>query len=246
MVQVAAWRRRTTARSGRRRPSPTSSPTCRFSPVMRPPWPPPLLQLLLAAAAVVVPRSWFPAARRPSRPRRRQAAALPALPLLTAASPHRRRTRSTSPSCRRPFTTTTTRWRQRPACLPTCTKVCRVVENPSYIHIIRILLRYDTIRDAILTCARKPTRVSLIYRTHTHTHPFNGTLSGTTRVSRYQKDKTNLDFTEARDSVWQWHQMGHMQVCISLQTDNHTSTPPLSFLQAGCPSCRPANRANIK
>jgi len=28
-----------------------------------------------------------------------------------------------------------------------------------------------------------------------------------------------------------------MQVCTSLQTDNHTSTPPLSFLQAGCPSC---------
>ena len=33
-----------------------------------------------------------------------------------------------------------------------------------------------------------------------------------------------------------------MQVCISLQTDNHASTPPLkSFLQAGCPSCRPTN-----
>jgi len=47
-----------------------------------------------------------------------------------------------------------------------------------------------------------------------------------TRVSRYQKDKTNLDFTEARDSEWQWHQLGHMQVCISLQTDNRTSTPP--------------------
>jgi len=47
-------------------------------------------------------------------------------------------------------------------------------------------------------------------------------------VSRYQKGKTNLDFTEARDSEWQWHQLGHMQVCISLQTDNHTSTPPLS------------------
>ena len=27
----------------------------------------------------------------------------------------------------------------------------------------------------------------------------------------------------------------------SLQIDNHTSTPPLSFLQAGCPSCRPTN-----
>jgi len=24
-------------------------------------------------------------------------------------------------------------------------------------------------------------------------------------VSRYQKGKTNLDFTEARDSEWQWH-----------------------------------------
>ena len=32
-----------------------------------------------------------------------------------------------------------------------------------------------------------------------------------------------------------------MQLCTSLQTDNHASTPPLSFLQAGCPSCRPNN-----
>jgi len=32
-----------------------------------------------------------------------------------------------------------------------------------------------------------------------------------------------------------------MQVCTMLQSDNHSSTPPLSFLQAGCPSCRPTN-----
>ena len=51
--------------------------------------------------------------------------------------------------------------------------------------------------------------------THKHTHPFNGPFSGTTRVSRYQKGKTNLDFTEARDSEWQWHQLGHMQDCKS-------------------------------
>ena len=70
---------------------------------------------------------------------------------------------------------------------------------------------------------------------HTHTHPFNGPLSGTTQVSRHQKGKTNLDFTEARDSEWQW------QVCTSFQTDNHANTSPLSFLQAGCPSCRPTN-----
>jgi len=29
-------------------------------------------------------------------------------------------------------------------------------------------------------------------------------------VSWYQKGKTNLDFTEVRDSEWQWHQLGHM------------------------------------
>jgi len=49
-------------------------------------------------------------------------------------------------------------------------------------------------------------------------------LSGTTQVSRYQKDKANVDFTEARDSEWQWHQLGHMQVCTSLKTDYHTNT----------------------
>ena len=41
-----------------------------------------------------------------------------------------------------------------------------------------------------------------------NTHPFNGT----SQVSRYHKGKTNLDFTEARDSEWQWHQLGSMQV----------------------------------
>jgi len=74
-----------------------------------------------------------------------------------------------------------------------------------------------------------------------HTRTFKGPLSGTTWVSKYQKGKTSLDFTEARDSQWQWHQLGHMQVYTLLQTDNHTSTPPLSFLQARCPSCRPTN-----
>jgi len=39
--------------------------------------------------------------------------------------------------------------------------------------------------------------------TITYIHPFNGPFSGTTRVGRYQKGKTNLDFTEARDSEWQ-------------------------------------------
>jgi len=48
-------------------------------------------------------------------------------------------------------------------------------------------------------------------------------------VSRYHKGKTNLDSTEARDSEWQWHQLGHMQVFTSLQTGNRASTPLRSF-----------------
>jgi len=76
-------------------------------------------------------------------------------------------------------------------------------------------------------------RITLIIlsNTHTHTHPFNGPFSGTTRVSQYQKGKTNLDFTEATDSEWHWHQLGHIQVCTSLQTDNHTNT---SIFTARC------------
>jgi len=50
-------------------------------------------------------------------------------------------------------------------------------------------------------------------------------------VSWYQKGKTNLDFTEARDSEWQWHQLGHMHVCTSLQTDKPRQHPTTqSFL----------------
>jgi len=74
---------------------------------------------------------------------------------------------------------------------------------------------------------------------NTHTQTFNGPFSGTTQVSQYQKGKTNLDFTKARDSGISWAIC--LQVCTSLQTDNHASTPPLSFLQAGCPSCRTTN-----
>ena len=79
------------------------------------------------------------------------------------------------------------------------------------------------------------------YITRTHTAVQRPFFSWTTQVSQYQKGKTSLDFTEARDSEWQWHQLGQMQVCTLPQTDNHPSTPPLSFLQATCPSCCPTN-----
>jgi len=54
-------------------------------------------------------------------------------------------------------------------------------------------------------------------------------------MSRYQKGKTNLVFTEARDSEWQWHQ-------LALQTDNHASTPQISFYR---PDALPAAQPTV-
>jgi len=80
-----------------------------------------------------------------------------------------------------------------------------------------------------------------IFLAHTHTRlsalcPRLPKWAGTRKVKPIwilQKQETVSDR--------QWHQLGHMQVCTSFQTDNHASTPPLCFLQAGCPSCRPTN-----
>jgi len=71
------------------------------------------------------------------------------------------------------------------------------------------------------------------------TFTFNGPLSVTTQVSRFQKGKTNLDFAEARHSEWQWHQLGHMQVYTLLQTANHASTSPLKFFTGWMPFLLP-------
>jgi len=72
-------------------------------------------------------------------------------------------------------------------------------------------------------------------------------FTGTTQVSRYQKGKINLDFTTARDIEWQWHQLSHMQVCTSLQTDNHASTPPLSFYKPDAlPAAQPTASKHLR
>jgi len=47
-------------------------------------------------------------------------------------------------------------------------------------------------------------------------------------VSRYQKGKTYLDFTETRHSEWQWHQLGGPYASSHLAPDRqprqHTAT----------------------
>ena len=105
---------------------------------------------------------------------------------------------------------------------------------------VGVLLKWLKARELLLTYSTS--KSVLPSGTHTYTHPFNGPLSGSTRVSRYWKGKINLDFKEAGDSEWQWHQLHHMQVCTL--TTPLTTTPATHhsvFLQARCPSCRPAN-----
>ena len=73
---------------------------------------------------------------------------------------------------------------------------------------------------------RESLKISLFYcllsdclwTTHTH---LMALFPGLCRWAGTRKVKPIWILTEARDSEWQWHQLGHMQVCTSLQTDNH-------------------------
>ena len=74
-----------------------------------------------------------------------------------------------------------------------------------------------------------------------HTHPFNGTLSGSTQVSRYQKGKSIwilLEQETVSGNGISW------AICKSTPRSTQITTPAPHysvFLQAGCPFCRPTN-----
>jgi len=75
-------------------------------------------------------------------------------------------------------------------------------------------------------------------------HPFNGLFSGTTWVSRYQKDKTGLDLNEARDDEVlgrQWHQQNHTETICTYPDRLPRQHLITQFLQAGCFSRRQTN-----
>jgi len=82
---------------------------------------------------------------------------------------------------------------------------------------------------------------------NTHTHPFNGPFSGTTRVSRYQKGKTNLDFTEVSGSSISW------AICKFALRSRQITTPaphhtvrergcPLTQIPGSAPAFHPSSR----
>jgi len=83
--------------------------------------------------------------------------------------------------------------------------------------------------------------------THTHTQPFYcccGICPGPPRWAGTRKAKPGRS-----EPIWvywserQWVAVASVGLYASLHliTDNHANIPPLSFLQAGCPSCRPTD-----
>jgi len=66
-----------------------------------------------------------------------------------------------------------------------------------------------------------------------------------TRVSRYQKGKTNLDFTEARDSEWQWHQLRHNYANLHLAPDRQITMPAAHHSVFYRPGALPAAQPTV-
>ena len=77
----------------------------------------------------------------------------------------------------------------------------KVVDRHTHIHCIAISIHSGKLTKHMVILHHSIFSEQLL-TTYTH-KPFNSPLSGTTRVGQHQKGKTNLDFTEARDSEWQ-------------------------------------------
>ena len=107
----------------------------------------------------------------------------------------------------------------RKKCVSWLEQIVQVSTNKNFIETTKKFFTFDVLTSIRVLHQKKLVQYSYYYY-YNHLTAF----SRTTWVSRYQKGKTNLDFTGARNSERQWHQLGHMQVCTSLQTDNHAST----------------------
>ena len=89
---------------------------------------------------------------------------------------------------------------------------------------INCLVKRTFLGSVSLSAFTKCSAMLFVYHntTHTRTHTFNGPLSVTTRVSRYQKGKTNLDLLEqetVRGSGISW------AICKSAPRSRQITTP---------------------
>jgi len=94
-----------------------------------------------------------------------------------------------------------------------------------------------TISDHVHTHTRTRTRTRTHTHTHTHTHAHTRLTAlclGLPRWAGTRKVKP-IWISLEQDSERQWYQLGHMQVCTLLQTDNHASTSLLKFFTGQMP-----------
>jgi len=118
--------------------------------------------------------------------------------------------------------------------------------------ILKNRLRFDRVITKSLVSPFFETQC-IQHTSHTcmHACTFNGPLFGSTHVSQYyyyyyyyyhltasfpgqpgwaSTRKVKPIWTLLKqETEWQWHQLGYVQGCTLLQTDNHASTLPLSF-----------------
>ena len=128
--------------------------------------------------------------------------------------------------------------------LETTARFCRLAHDPTR----KWIRSYSAKAHMWLMLPRKRTNAQADYsNTHTHTQLFycsSGTCPGPpgwagTRKVKTRKVKPICIYWSKR----QWVAVASTGLYASLHLipDNHANIPPLSFLQAGCPSWRPTN-----
>jgi len=107
---------------------------------------------------------------------------------------------------------------------------------------VRIVLHALSACLAVIGSFETPSHLKTVFPlpwyTHTHTR-LTALCPGLPGWASTRKVKPVWILLLARDSKWQQHHLGHMQVCTSLQTDNHASSPPLSFFTGRMPFLPP-------
>ena len=103
---------------------------------------------------------------------------------------------------------------------------------------MNVLGQLLTFLSDLLSCSSQLNQCRCAY-THTHTHTRLTALFPGLPGWAGTREVKPIWILLKQDSDWQWHQLGYMQLCTSLQTDNHASTPPLSFFTGRMPFLPP-------
>jgi len=123
------------------------------------------------------------------------------------------------------------------AAVSTCTECICILKDMMYTLVCCFSHSLGSKKKVKMWC-QVQRLLKTLFQTNTHTHTlFPGLLgwAGTRKVKP-------IWILLKQETEWQWHQLGRMQVCTLLQTDNHASTPPLSFYR---PDALPAAQPTV-